>query len=218
MVSGKELRRVSSVASLFGNRWTRSRSAEAAASRGSFFHEAALAAELARSPAILTDAAVGPHHLERIQRDPRWSQAAAAEIQTWLDWQEAQGIVTIAAEFIVWDEELGIAGTLDRLAELPSGRLAVIDIKTGQPHYYHLLQQIAYAACLSSLGVPTHLAACIYVGLSPSSYVSWTIPVSPEAFESWRLFARASAPWTSVIDSASYVIGFRPIDGGVDSP
>lgn len=53
--------------------------------------------------------------------------------------QAMRGIKVLASEVFVVTDEIGCAGSFDRLVALPDGRLCILDIKTGQhePSYPH---------------------------------------------------------------------------------
>lgn len=67
----------------------------------------------------------------------------AAYVQAWQSFKGHTGLEIIASEQMVWSAKRGYAGTLDRLVSM-HGEIAVIDIKTGEPHDAHGVQLAAY--------------------------------------------------------------------------
>ena len=89
------------------------------------------------------------HHHIAVQmlgatREPETPVAAQAA-----DFRRAWGFEAISAEATVWDEHLGVAGTVDAIGFDRHGRLMLVDWKTGSgPYPEAALQLGAYAAML----------------------------------------------------------------------
>lgn len=81
--------------------------------------------------------------------DLEWTPEIVPYIQAYLEWCSVYRPTWIGVEQIVYCEDLGYAGTLDRLGYLNDGKLAVVDLKTSQPtreaYISVCLQTLAYA-------------------------------------------------------------------------
>lgn len=68
------------------------------------------------------------------------------------DWWKGKGLRVVESEMPVFNAQHGYAGTLDFLCELPDGRLAIIDFKTGSGIYpEHYMQLAAYFFAITSM-------------------------------------------------------------------
>jgi hypothetical protein len=77
------------------------------------------------------------------------SPPAKQAFDSWLAWWTQSGLKPVRVEQVVWDTDLGYAGTVDLVALTPDGQLEVWDWKSGKAIYdeYHL-QLAAYChAC-----------------------------------------------------------------------
>lgn len=81
--------------------------------------------------------------------DLEWTPEITPYIQAYLEWCAVYKPTWLAVEKIVYSDDLGYAGTLDRMGYLNDGKLAVVDIKTSQPtkeaYISVCLQTLAYA-------------------------------------------------------------------------
>ena len=76
-----------------------------------------------------------------IELEPRASQA----IRFLEDWR----VNVLATEFVVWDQENKVAGTIDGVGRLPNGDLIIWDWKTGSGPWWEMALQLgAYDALL----------------------------------------------------------------------
>jgi hypothetical protein len=91
-------------------------------------------------------------------RLPKMTKTEKKVYDKWLAWWEAQKFELLGAERVVYNRQLGYAGTLDALVrggmEDPLHQLLrVIDWKTGKGHYpEHILQNFAYQEALNEEG------------------------------------------------------------------
>lgn len=71
----------------------------------------------------------------------------------------------LAAELPCYLDLPPLAGTLDALVlDRSTARLAVLDIKTGNPYRWHLLQAAIYGEALRFLGIPVDDILVLYLG------------------------------------------------------
>lgn len=71
-----------------------------------------------------------------------------ARLSQYIHWVQHSRVVIQAREFQVWNLSVGYAGSVDLLGDFPSGRRALVDLKTGDSvHMEHVVQLAAYRGC-----------------------------------------------------------------------
>lgn len=117
--------------------------------------------EAARVSAVATELGTRVHAAcELINRGPLpigWIPPldVAPFADAYAEWFQQHVAEVVAAERVVYSARLGYAGTLDLLARLHDGRLALCDIKTGKSvDGLARLQLAAYACALEEQGEP----------------------------------------------------------------
>lgn len=112
--------------------------------------KAAVAAKLGKSVHAAIDC-----HL-RGDVAPRMSTQARKVFKSWLKWWESARLEVIAVEKMVYDLELGYAGTFDLLARHPEHGVILFDWKlTNYLYNEHDLQNIAYRHAAAKRGMPS---------------------------------------------------------------
>jgi len=101
------------------------RNSEFYKTRGSYAHKAA----------SLDDE--GKLNMETV--DPR----VLPYLMAWRDFKKTNGVLVAASEFMVYNEKLRYAGTLDRIIRM-GDRTILLDLKTGSKCRWHQLQVAAY--------------------------------------------------------------------------
>jgi hypothetical protein len=77
--------------------------------------------------------------------EPVLTEASQWAVMAWEDWWKGAGLKPVRTEQVVWDEELGYAGSIDLIAEAEDGWLEVWDYKTSKGIYdVHHVQVAAY--------------------------------------------------------------------------
>lgn len=109
--------------------------------RGSFAHKAA----------ALDDE--GTLNMETV--DPR----VLPYLEAWRDFKRTNHVLIAASEFMVYNEKLNYAGTLDRIIKMDD-RTILLDLKTGGKCRWHQLQIAAYWL---AYGDPKIQAGCLYL-------------------------------------------------------
>ena len=70
-------------------------------------------------------------------------------------------------------EVLEYAGTVDRVAKLQDGKIAILDIKSGAPAPYHELQIGAYGVAAKMAGLDVSVGATVHVNDKGGHQVKW---------------------------------------------
>ena len=140
-----------------------------AATRGTEIH--AMTAMMDRMRLSSEDAAVmNPDYVMYLKA---WSAFSQTHVDQYL-WIEQRFIAEI----------LGYAGTVDRIAQMSTGELAVIDIKTGAKQPYHELQLGAYGVAAKLAGINVEAAATVHPTVSGNySIVEYDLP---RAMTAWK--------------------------------
>lgn len=96
-----------------------------------------------------------------------------------------RGMGIVATEYVVWDHNRCIAGTVDAVARDDDGALYVVDWKTGKGVYPEMaLQVAAYAGMLAQM-VDEVVAGAYVVRLSEDSYEAHAVAL-PAAQKAWN--------------------------------
>ena len=107
-------------------------------------------------------------------------------------------------EQTIISEELGIAGTLDRVITLPSGEKMLFDIKTSNAIYpSYWLQLAAYKEMLSSIGVQVDSVAILWLNAKTRTEgkngavqgIGWQLVTKTDTVKEWKLFQATKALW-----------------------
>lgn len=107
-------------------------------------------------------------------------------------------------EQTIISEELGIAGTLDRVITLPSGEKMLFDIKTSNAIYpSYWLQLAAYKEMLSSIGVQVDSVAILWLNAKTRTEgkngavqgIGWQLVTKTDTAKEWKLFQATKALW-----------------------
>jgi hypothetical protein len=113
--------------------------------RGSFAHKAA----------ALDDAGM----LREDTVDPR----VLPYLTAWRDFKKTTGVEVLASEMLVFNADLGYAGTLDRIVKASGfnqGRALLLDLKSGAKCPWHRLQVAGYWLCMADTRMD---AGCLYL-------------------------------------------------------
>ena len=107
-------------------------------------------------------------------------------------------------EQTIISEELGIAGTLDRVITLPNGEKMLFDIKTSNAIYpSYWLQLAAYKEMLSSIGVQVDSVAILWLNAKTRTEgkngavqgIGWQLVTKADTAKEWKLFQATKALW-----------------------
>jgi hypothetical protein len=115
--------------------------------RGSVVHEATEALDQGAELSLMTD-----------EGEPKYKLSEWAMIGRYAEFRERFPAKVHAIETKLASDELGYAGTLDRIMTMPDGRTLLVDIKTSGsvwPSYW--LQQAAYHELIHATGFVAHL-------------------------------------------------------------
>lgn len=89
---------------------------------------------------------------------------AAPQVDAWRLWCKAQGLRVVGSELFVCSDRLAVAGTVDKIIELPSGEAVLADLKTGYAHHTHILQVAIYGLLMRErTGWRPEYGAVIYI-------------------------------------------------------
>ena len=76
---------------------------------------------------------------------PEMQEASEWAFMAWQDWWKKANLKPVRAEQVIWDTELGYAGSIDAIMEAPDGTLEVWDWKSSKGVYdTHHVQVAAY--------------------------------------------------------------------------
>ena len=70
-------------------------------------------------------------------------------LEAWRKWKTDHTAKILDSEYRVYHKFYGYAGTIDKIAD--DGCLCIVDIKSGQPEKWHVLQLTAYFQCFLNM-------------------------------------------------------------------
>jgi predicted RecB family nuclease len=113
----------------------------------------------------------------------------------WTAWKDRHVEEILFAEEFVWSEEYGFAGTIDAVALLKNGLVALLDFKSSKyPHWEYRLQTVAYAVALREReGLPVDRRALIQMPSKKPGTLN-AIYYPDDAYD-WSLFRAALHLW-----------------------
>lgn len=114
--------------------------------------QAAKAAEIGSQVHALVEWNLHKEMGHKVGPEPKVADKALWGFMAWEDWRKSVDLKPLFIEQVVYSERHGYAGTLDLIAEV-SGKLAVIDWKTGKSIYEEAhLQNAAYRQAVREMG------------------------------------------------------------------
>jgi hypothetical protein len=111
-------------------------------------------------------------------------------LDAWREWRSSFGGVVDAIEFRIQSSKFRYAGTIDRIIRFPSGRIVVVEIKTGAEARWHRLQTSAYTTAYvedgHAPGIRPEQVERLAVYLNPDGTYRERLHQNPADLQGWR--------------------------------